>query len=237
VQPLKRYVDVGRHDFIAVAGRNHRVYAGYQYALRRHNRKAVVASDTDLCAEGPPGAGNTFFITGFAIANPGASIASHHHVFAQVERAVLFSIPLLLIVREPAACVLSRAVSFRDPIMVGPVYRQWLSFWQRAVNYVDDSVLIDFDTMTSVPARVIERLNMKFGTEFSSDFPSRDAVFAEMDRRRAEKNLPMDINPNRPDDRKREMRSYLRPFVENHRLARPAAALYQQVMERVAQHV
>jgi hypothetical protein len=237
VEPLKRYVDAGRHDFIAIAGRNHRVYAGYQYALRRHNRKSVVTPDTDLCAEAPPGSGNTFFITGFAMVNPWASIASHHHVFAQVERAVRFSVPLLLIVREPSACVLSRAVSFRDPIIVGPVYRQWLSFWERAVDFLDDSVVVDFDTMTSQPSRVIDRLNVKFETRFSSDFPARDAVFATMDRKRAATNLPMDINPNRPDERKREMRSYLRPYVDSHRLARPASELYEQIMQRTDQLV
>lgn len=234
---LSEFPAARKHDLIALLGGRERAYFAYHRALRRPARATLVEPDTDLCIEAPPGSGNTFFTAGFAMANPTLRLAHHHHVAAQVRRAHRLGVPTLLIVREPSSCVLSRAVSWRHPAVIGPAYREWMSFWRRARTLLGQTVVVDFETVTKRPAAVIDVLNQRFDANYSTTFPSSDRVFAAMDRARAAAfptfSSETGINPNRPDGRKEELKAWLRPLTEAHRLARPTRRLYRRVLRAV----
>lgn len=229
---LDRFVRARRHDLAAWVGRSEHLYFAYQLALHRPARTRLVNDQTDLCIEAPPGSGNSFFVHGFSMANPGVRLAHHHHVSAQVHRAGRLGVPTLLIVRKPGDCVLSRAVSLRDPTIVGPTYRQWIAFWVQVVKAGENPLIVDFSEVTSQPSRAIKLVNQRFATDFSDEFPPSQEVFSAMDSARATAlpfNPSVDINPKRPDARKEELRRGLRPLVEQHRLAQRAERLYEDL--------
>jgi hypothetical protein len=222
-----------RHDLIALLGRRERTYFTYQRWFGRRGRHTLVGDGTDLCVEAPPGSGNTFFVHGFTTANPALRLAHHHHVAAQVRRARRLSVPTLLIVRDPVACVLSRAVSWRDPAAIGPTFREWISFWEGALPVIDGAVVADFAAITDEPAAVVARLNARFDRDWSAAFPSRAEVFEALDEARAAA-FPSfapgeGINPNRPDPRKEELRAWLGPRASAHRLAPSALRLHARI--------
>jgi hypothetical protein len=222
-----------RHDLIALLGRREHTYFTYQRWCGRQGQRTLVGVGTDLCVEAPPGSGNTFFVKGFTTANPVLRLAHHHHVAAQAQRARRLSVPMLLIARDPVACVLSRAVSWTDPAAIGPTFREWISFWQNALPVVDGAVVADFAAITEEPAAVVALLNERFERSWSAAFPSRAEVFDAMDQARAVAfpsfAAEAAINPNRPDPRKDELRAWLRPQVRGHRLADRALRLYERV--------
>lgn len=227
-----------RHNYIALLGRRERVYFTYQRWLGKSERQPLlVGSVTDLCVEAPPGSGNTFFVNGFSAANPSVRLAHHHHVAAQVRRAARLSIPTLLIVRDPVACVLSRAVSFQSPEAIGPTFREWISFWRGALPVTDHAVVADFPAVTDVPQAVIKQLNVRYNRDWSTAFPSTAEVFASMDEARAAA-FPSfanrtGFNPNRPDPRKDQLRAWLGPQVRDHPLASAALSLYDRVASAI----
>lgn len=226
---LSRFLAARRHDLVALVGRSEPLYFALQYALRRPSRFSLVDEHTDLCVEAPPGSGNSFFVQGFAMANPDARLAHHHHVSAQIRRASRYEVPTLLIVRNPIDCVLSRAVSWQSPDAIGPSYRQWIAFWSRVSQTSHHSVIVDFSEVTDNARRTIRRLNTRFGRSFSEEFPSSEDVFRAMDLARGSVyafDPSTDINPNRPDARKEEIRRELKPLVEGHHLAKRAKRLY-----------
>ena len=118
-----------RLEVAAAVGRFPRAYYAYQRVLGK-SPDTLVTSETDLCVEGAPGSGNTFFVEGLLLSNPGLRLAHHHHVAAPVRRALALEVPIATLLRHPIDCVLSKFVTTRhEAALVGPGFRQWIAFW------------------------------------------------------------------------------------------------------------
>lgn len=192
--------------------------------------ETLVAPDTDLCIEAPSGSGNSFFVNGFRQSNPGVSLAHHHHVAAQVARGVRFEVPTVVILRDPIACVVSRASFWNAPCMIGPVYRQWIRFFRSIERFQDDMLIARFESVTRRPREVVEAINNRFDTHFNVRFPDMEQVAGLMHRvyvpQRGEAESG---NPNLPSAGKELAKARFRSRVREHRLARPARAIYTRL--------
>jgi len=205
------------------------------YRLLHRGRSAprsrnLVEPASDLCIEAPSGSGNSFFVNGFLMANPGVRLAHHHHVAAQLLRGVALGVPTAVILRDPIDCVVSRCTG--APWLIGPVFAQWIRFFTTAEALAPSLLLLSFASVTGNPGEAIERINRRFARSFASDFPEASRVFASMDEAysSAVREGAAARNPNRPDPSKTDRKRSIRPSVESHRLAPAASTLYRRLL-------
>jgi hypothetical protein len=207
-------------------------YGILQKALRTPRSLQLVVPDTQLCIEAPSGSGNSFFVNGFALANPCVRVAHHHHVAAQIKRAVMFNVPTIVILRNPVDCVVSR--SCREPGRITAVYWQWIRFF-RAVSKLRDRILLaSFRSATKCPGDVLRTLNSTFETKFNANFPKSDDIFRRMDERfmgPTRIRRTQTINPNRPSPEKEALKKKIRPIVAQHHLSSMALKIYESLVQ------
>lgn len=211
-----------------MAGRHPGLYRALFRLSSSYRRENLVTADTDICIEGPPGSGNTFVVTAFSMANPSTRIAHHHHVRAQLHRARQLEVPTISLLRHPVDCALSRASSWETPDRSNVVLGQWVDFFADD-SLIDYSLLVGFESIKSSLEPVVDELNRRYGTTFVSEVPEREAVFVEMDRRRAQRRGRASQNPNRPDERRAERPASWRSIIEASPRAQTAVRRYEEL--------
>ncbi len=166
----RRYV--GRHPFL---------FYNF-YRLRPGYRDLLVDRRTQIVIEGFPRSGNTFAVVAFEQAQRESVRVAHHlHMPAQVIRAARWSIPTLLLAREPTDAVLSWVI--REPgVPIRQALKHYVSFYEKAAEYRDALVVGFFEEVTRDYGTVLERVNAKFGTGFSSFVHTEDNVNCVFDR-------------------------------------------------------
>src|SRR5918995_2304072 len=166
----RRYV--GRHPFL---------FYNF-YRLKPTYRDLLVDRETQIVIEGFPRSGNTFAVVAFQQAQRERVRVAHHlHMPAQVVRAARWGIPILLLARKPTDAVLSWVI--RDPgVSIRQALKHYISFYEKAAEYRDSLVVGFFEEVTRDYGTVLERVNAKFGTEFSTFVHSEDNVRSVFDR-------------------------------------------------------
>jgi hypothetical protein len=135
------------------------------YRMKREHR--VVQPTTQIVIEGFPRSANTFSVWAFKQAqHEDVRVAHHLHYPAQVIRAARWGIPTLVLIRKPKDAVMSWVM--RNPQPVNLALRHYISFYEIASKYWDAYVLGVFEEVTENYGAVIERINDKFGTRFST---------------------------------------------------------------------
>lgn len=136
------------------------------YFLARGASREVVGPKTEIAIEGYPRSANSFAVTAFRRAQGRkVRVANNLHVPAQIARASRLGIPTLVLLRDPRDAVLSLAI--RDPISLGQALEYYVSFYEAAEEYSDSYVLGLFEEVVGDYGAVIERVNARFGTEFT----------------------------------------------------------------------
>jgi hypothetical protein len=166
----RRYV--GRHPFL---------FYNF-YRLRPSYRDLLVDRRTQIVIEGIPRSGNTFAVVAFQQAQgESVRIAHHLHMPAQVIRAAQWSIPTVLLLRKPTDAALSWVI--REPgVPIRQALKHYVSFYEEAAEYRDAFVVGFFEEVIRDYGTVLERVNAKFGTGFSSFVHSDDNVKCVFDR-------------------------------------------------------
>lgn len=227
MNPIGRALEAGRLDVQTQLGRSAVLYALLHRLRRVPRSRNLVGAGTDVCIEAPSGSGNSFLVSGFRMINSDVRVAHHHHVAAQLERSVARRIPTLVILRHPVDCVASRSQG--APWLTGPVFRQWIRFFEAAERLRASILSLSFESVTRDPGAAVERLNTRFERHFASRFPDAEQVFAQMDAAYAEARPQGARNPNRPDPARAEARVRARRGAESHPLLPTAVALYERL--------
>ena len=136
---------------------------------------------TQIVIEGFPRSGNTFAVVAFEQAQRESVRVAHHlHMPAQVIRAAKWGIPTLLLARKPTDATLSWVV--REPgVPIRQALKHYVSFYEKAAEY-RDALVVGFEEVTRDYGAVLERVNAKVGTGFSSFVHSEDNVKCVFDR-------------------------------------------------------
>jgi hypothetical protein len=152
------------------------------YRLKPSYRDLLVDRRTRIVIEGFPRSGNTFAVVAFQQAQRESVRVAHHlHMPAQVIRASQLSIPTLLLARKPTDAALSWVI--REPgVPIRQALKHYVSFYEKAAEYRDALVVGYFEEVTRDYGTVLERVNAKFGTEFSTFVHSEDNVKSVFDR-------------------------------------------------------
>lgn len=136
-------------------------------------------SDTDIVIEGAPRSANSFAFQAFkGPQDEDVRIAHHLHAASHVVRGCSLGLPVLVLIREPGDCVVSRMafhfeVTLREetrhphlPVSCRDLLEDWCRFYETIWPYRQHFVVADFPSVTGEFGKVIERINDFFGTTF-----------------------------------------------------------------------
>ncbi|MBD2185864.1 hypothetical protein H6S82_24365 [Planktothrix sp. FACHB-1355] len=157
--------------------------------LAGKNPSQAVGKHTELVIEGFPRSANSFSIGAFQSAQPRRiALASHLHAPAQIIRAAHLNIPTLVLIRKPVDAVVSlRCLELetnylstsRNPALDIPLekyFSNWISFYTRIMPYRDRYVVGLFDEVTHDFGSIIEKINYRFGTNFTIFYHTKQNV-------------------------------------------------------------
>jgi hypothetical protein len=205
------------------------------YSLRPGYRDLLVDRATRFVIEGFPRSGNTFAVVAFQQAQrEGFRVAHHLHMPAQVMLAARWRIPTLVLMRKPTDAVLSWTM--REPrISVQQAMTYYVWFYEKIADYRQALVVGLFEEITRDYGAVLERVNAKFGTQFSPFDHSIDNVesaFAQIEKiHRARRGKLDEKQISRPSAVRAEMKDALRRKLETpeiRKLTTCAEALYNE---------
>lgn len=112
--------------------------------------------------------GNTYAVAAFWLTNGrDRHVARHVHTAAHVLEAVRLNVPAVVLVRDPRAVAVSHVLR-RPALTVGDSLTDYVDFFETLDPVRDRIVAIDFETLTTNFPEVIEALNAKFATSFTS---------------------------------------------------------------------
>lgn len=211
-------------------GRHPALFSAYHRLLSGHSQ-LVVTPDSELVIEGYPRSANTFAVLAFERAQSRPVRLGHHlHAEAQIILAVNYSLPVLVLIREPIGAAASLIT--RDPsISVEQALTHYLSFYRCAKAHLSSVVLADFKTVTSDYARVIQVINARFRTHFQLyvNSPQEDqGVFDAIDRLSKSKGEQIH-QLARPSTAKIKLLSDAFPRIEAHPLAERAKDFFSEL--------
>lgn len=168
---LRGFVDRSRHlykveKWVQIHAGKHPAVFFPVYSTLRGDSPQAVRPDTEILIEGFPRSANSFAVVAFRRAQRRkVRLANNLHVPAQIIRAARLRVPALVLIRKPKDAVASLAI--RDPISIGRALKYYVSFYETAADYSDSYVLGLFEDVTSDYGAVIERINARFGTDFT----------------------------------------------------------------------
>jgi len=146
-------------------GSSELTYSLFKYAPQREgfisNSDKMVSMQTDLCIDGFPHSGNTFFTRLAQHWNPGCQIARHMHVPYQIKAAAAKQIPTLVLIREPADAIGSLLFKY-DQLSptIAVFYYYW--FYRSLMQYRDSFIVVRFKDMVADPVSYFKTANQQF---------------------------------------------------------------------------
>lgn len=137
---------------------------------------APVSRRTQVVIEGFPRCANSFATHAFALAQHRPVRLAHHlHAPAQIKAGAHRHLPILILIREPEAAILS-VRAYAPWIRNRQLLRAYIDFYKTVSENRDLVLIAPFDEVTSDFGCVIDRLNNKFGTRFERFEHTRENV-------------------------------------------------------------
>jgi hypothetical protein len=148
----------------------------FLYSLKPNKYENLTNQSTELVIEGFPRSANSFTVAILRRLQPKkVNIAHHHHVPAQIIKAINLQIPILVLIRSPKDAVISFKI-YDSSISIAQALRTYISFYQEILNYKDKYVVGLFEEVISDYTSIINKINNKFKTNFVSEIPDRNFV-------------------------------------------------------------
>lgn len=132
-----------------------------------HRYPNLTDERTDICIEGYPRSGNTYFVATFLRWNPTVKVGHHSHLAASAKAAVKRRIPTVIIIREPEDAA-SSVVVWDDCLAVGMALWAYISFYSSLWRYRHHMLVLDFEDVVKQPDECVLRINKRFDCSFSS---------------------------------------------------------------------
>ena len=179
----------------------------------------IVCSTSDICIEGFPRSGNTYFVSGFLSWNKGVSVSHHTHLAGNVKSAIKRKLPTIVLIRRPED-VVSSIVIWDGLLNTTIALLAYIHFYQVLWKHRSRILVLNFDDLTQRPDDCVRKINTHFNTHFDYvDFsPDEDnkirTRLARVDRRHNRQALSSSL-PNRD---KSQLKEKFKEHVLKHRL-------------------
>jgi len=179
-------------------------------------RKLLVKQKTQLIIAGFPRSANTFATVAFQQANQDVRVAHHLHVPAQVILADRYHIPCLVLIRKPADAVLSLIVRHPE-IPPDQAFKDYIWFYKTIFKYSHAYVVGLFEDVIKDYGPIIERINAKFGTQFSAFTHTKDnvrSVFARIEKINRKVGKGLEKQVARPSSARKHLKNIAKNTLE-----------------------
>ena len=202
------------------------------FRLFKNRYPCYAVPNANICIEGFPRSGNSFFVATFQQWNPGTIIAHHSHLASSAKYSAKHNKPTVILIREPAEAI-SSAIAWDGQdarIVPGVGLISYLSFYQSLNKFRQHMLFLDFHEAVNHPDKCIEKINHRFGTSFCVTEFTREEnirlrnVVAQQDRN--EKRSEM--NSSLPNDKKGKLKMAIAPEITRHSLFARAQTLYDE---------
>jgi hypothetical protein len=152
--------------FLGVVAGNYRVCLPV-FRLFRSRYPRIAAAHTDICIEGYPRSGNTYFVSAFVSWNRGLAVAHHTHLAGSAKFAIKHDIPTVILIRKPEDAVAS--VLVWDGLLSTTVaLANYIHFYQTLWKYRESFLVLGFDEVTKKPDTCVQNINRRFNQQFFS---------------------------------------------------------------------
>lgn len=205
------------------------------FRLFKNRYPCYAVPSANICIEGFPRSGNSFFVAVFQQWNPEAIISHHSHLASSAKYAANQDKPTVVLVREPAEAIASAmawdGVDSRILPSVGLI--TYLSFYQSLDKFRQKILFLDFHEAVNKPDTCIEKINQRFGTNF------RKIEFTEAEKTRLQHVLAQqdeiekrsELNSSLPNERKGKLKMTIVPNITSHPLFSRVQALYDEYLD------
>jgi hypothetical protein len=129
-------------------------------------RRRLVNRRSDIVIDGYPRSGNTFFKIYVELSNPTLRIAHHIHSPAQITGAARYSVPTLILFRDPREACLSSVI--RSPrLTVRNAARDYVEFYSHAIKHETTVAFLGFKHVTQEPSDTLFAAASRFNTTWN----------------------------------------------------------------------
>jgi hypothetical protein len=187
-------------------------------------RNRAIGKQTDIVIEGFPRSANSFAVAAFRLFGKGGrkpvKVAHHLHAPAQIILAARYGIPCVVLIRRPLDAVLSLMV-YRPSLSAYRALRSYLYFYKKILPYREAFVIGSFEEVTSDFSIVIERINRRFGTEYSQfehNETNTEKIFARIKNVNQTNKNGIENYIALPTLKKEEMKALIRDSLKNNEL-------------------
>ena len=141
------------------------------FRLFKNRYPCYAIPEANVCIEGFPRSGNSFFVTTFQQWNRRIRIAHHSHLASSAKYYARQGKPTIVLIREPAEAI-SSAIAWdgQDARIVPSVgLITYMSFYRSLHKYRQKVLFLEFNEAISHPDKCIEKINQRFGTSFNAN--------------------------------------------------------------------
>lgn len=131
-------------------------------------RGDCLSGEYDAWIGGYPRSANTFSAAAFRLANPNIRLATHFHIPPFVINAVRLKKPGIFLVRPPEDTVASWTIYWKGKVKPEDCLDHYLDFHRIMAPYISSLFVAPFEVVTRDFGKVIEGLNDRFRTQFST---------------------------------------------------------------------
>lgn len=135
-----------------------------QYCALKQSRKQIARESSQICAEGFPRSGTTFFhalvLHGLRVAPE--RVSGHAHAIANIRRALRLRVPTFVVVREPIDCSLSLLAAGHVPDL-NDALGAYYDFHRSLLSAVDRLTIVPFETLIQNPYGVLRAIAARTG--------------------------------------------------------------------------
>lgn len=136
------------------------------FKLFKQRFPRLPSEKTEICIEGFPRSGNSWFVSVFQYWNKGVSVAHHSHLAGSLKYAIDRGCPAVVLIRKPEDAVAS-ALAWDGLLDVNVALMSYLSFYNSLWKERNRLVVLKFEDVVSHPDRCIASINSRCSKAFN----------------------------------------------------------------------
>lgn len=188
-----------------------------------------VLPDTDICIEGFPRSGNSFFVAAFLRWNNGLTVTHHTHLSSNAKSAVKQGKPAVVLIRTPEEAVAS-AIAWNGQLLPWVGLFNYVSFYRSLKRYRQEILFLDFHDVVNQPHKCIEKINQRFGTSFNTReyTPEESRQIREQLAQHDTFKKRSEMSSTLPNEQKASVKRTIIPRIKTSRLFSRAQSVYAE---------
>lgn len=190
-----------------------------------------VAKDTTLCVEGFQRSGNGYCEAILKYKNETLEITHHAHAFANIKRSIKWSVPILVLIRNPIDCIAS-LITFDERLSDDVAIKNYINYYKGVEKLKEQLLLVDFLELTKNPDLIIGKVNDKYSLNLNKLNFTEEEKQEYMNYKKANYDQAILASPF-PDDAKKPKTDKHRTRLSKNPKMKEALKLYKRLSKNM----